>query len=396
MKFVSISLVLLAVFQCASSAPNINLRCTKLFTDESNPISFDLNLVKPTDVNNPLKLNNGITSAQFLPCSGIQAKLVPAEWKCQNTFDQNQVYFFDGTTCYALTTDASIATFEFSKDEKGKATGVSITYDNSKVPAETKSKLYSKNLKIIVKCDNDVKDSDAVWSYNLMSLNYLEFTTSAKAGCGTSYRDLLDFFNNNKYVFGLAFIAIGILFTFFGRRFFSITLILIGFLIGFLAVAGLAYSISFFQGADTKKVVVLMIISVLLGALVAWIFNAFKVVSTMAAVGALFFFIANAILRLYLTRYITTTMGEFAVVIVVVIIGVLFGYVYSKQCIMFSTAFGGSFLVVYAVGTLTKTLDSPAVINERVRNGERVVGWLLYRWHTMYMVSCGSFWALVD
>lgn len=368
MKFIATVLICLLANQ-VFSATTVKARCSFSFTKD-DLVGFDLIPIKGSGP--AIIVENGASKAQLQFCSSIPQSAIPDGWNCP-TVAENLVFVNEGGKCLAVTTQDSTFTSEYTTDNDKKTTGIIITYNNDKVKEEDKAKLYGKKLKLNIACNNDILNSNAVWTYDTSDAAFITFKTAAAAGCGYSLKDFLEFFNKNKYIFGAAFVVIGILFTFFGRRFFSITLILVGFLIGFLAVAGAAYVTNAFSGADTKKVVVLFVISILLGCLVGYLFNKFKVISTMAAVGVLFFFIATAVLRLYLATTVTNSWAKLGITSLVVFIGVAFGYYYSKFCIMFSTSFGGAFLVVYAIGTLSNTLDSPTIIEQKIKDGEKIV-----------------------
>ena len=368
MKFIATVLVCLLATQ-AFTAPSVKPRCSFSFTKD-DLIGFDLIPVKASG--QPIIIENGASKAQLQFCSAILQSSIPDGWNCP-VIGENLVFVNEAGKCLAVTTPDTTFISEYTTDSDKKTTGIVITYNNDKVKDEDKAKLYGKNLKFTIACNKDILNSNAVWTYDTSDAAFINFKTAAAAGCGYSLKDFLEFFNKNKYIFGAAFVAIGILFTFFGRRFFSITLILVGFLIGFLTVAGAAYVTNAFAGADTKKVVVLFVISVLLGCLIGYLFNKFKVISTMGAVGVLFFFIATAVLRLYLATTITNSWAKLGITALVVVIGVAFGYFYSKFCIMFSTSFGGAFLVVFAIGTLSNTLDSPTIIEQKIKDGEKIV-----------------------
>ena len=278
----------------------IKNRCAPLFTKD-NSVAFDLNQVKPSDSKKPENITIGAIQTEFLMCTGVPDNIVDPLWGCTYKPAENLAYILDGGKCYPITTPSSDLTHTILTNTDKEVTGLVMTYSNLNQTQDVKSKLYSKDLKIVVNCNKDINNENASWTADNTDPKYLVFTTSVKAGCGHQLKDFFALFEQNRYLFGVVFFILGVLFTFFGKRFFTITLTLTGFLIGFLAIAGVAYLFSAMQKADSTKIAVLMLIAVLLGILTGYIFYRFKVVTTMAAVGILFFFIGSAIIRLYLS-----------------------------------------------------------------------------------------------
>lgn len=390
------TLVTICMMLLASAAMSITVknRCLPAWYD-SNGIAFDLNPVKTKPIDKPDNITTDSISVAFQFCNPITPSQVDPTWTCDNKPDGNIAFVRDKTTgqCYPMTDVASTLSQELIKvgdDVKG----VRLVYDNKN--AKEGFFYKNKNVKINIMCNKDIDNANIQWIIDDSDAKFLIFTTSAKAGCGASVKDLISLFNNFKLVAAGIIFMVGILFTFFGKRFFTITLTTTGFLIGFIAIAGTAYVFGAMQTSDAKKIGVLLLISVLLGILVGWLFYKFKKLTTMAACGILFFFIGNALLRLYLSRWITKNWMEISWQVVFALIGVAFGYAFSKQCIMFSTAFGGSFLIVLALGVATNTYYSPEAVVERVRRGEAVVSNLLLRPSCMSGADSGSWLVLLD
>src|SRR3990167_221603 len=237
-----ISVLLLGVCQAG-----ITNRCAPLFLGDDN-VAFDFNQVNPTDPNNPLVVGTAGLTSRFLLCQGIPDS-VTLDAKCTNKLPDNLAYVVIGNDCYPTTTSATTLTTTFNKDGDGKPTQVVQTYDNSPVQGTAKSQLYTKNLKIVLNCNKDSANGQAAWTVDNSDPNYLTYTTTTAAACGTSLHDVFAFFIKYKWLFGGILILLSILFTFFGKRFFIITLVIVGFLIGFLAIVGTAYLFSAMQNA---------------------------------------------------------------------------------------------------------------------------------------------------
>ena len=355
-----------------SSQAALQNRCAPLFLNSDN-VAFDFNQVNPTDPNNPVAVNNGATSTLFLLCQGIPDSAA----NCVNNLPDNLAYVTVGGQCYPITTTATKLTTDLQKDADGAPSGVIQIYDNSNVQAPDKNKLYTKNLKIILNCDKSTSNGQAQWTVDNSDPAYLTFTTKTAAACGTSLHDIFSFFIKYKWYFGGLLILLGVLFTFFGKRFFIITLTTVGFLIGFLSIVGTAYLFSAMQNADSKKVMVVLFLGLCMGLAVAWLFYKFKSVTTMAALGLLFFFIGNAVIRTYLSKYVTENWQQILIVVAIVVIGVAVGFFASNYCIMFATAFGGAFLFIFSIGMMSGTLDSPSVVAQKIQRGEYNQTWTI-------------------
>lgn len=357
-------------------------RCAPLFLNSDN-VAFDFNQVNPTDPNNPVAVNQDATSTLFLLCQGIP----DSASNCANNLPDNLVYITEAGKCYPITTTASQLTTNLQKDADGNPSGVIQIYDNSAVQSPAKDKLYpNKNLKIILNCDKSTNNGQAQWTLDTSDPNYLTFTTKTSAACGTSLHDVFAFFIKYKWYFGGLLILLGILFTFFGKRFFIMTLTTIGFLIGFLSIVGTAYLFSAMQNADSKKVMVVLFLGLCMGLAVGWLFYKFRSVTTMAALGLLFFFIGQAVVRTYLSKYVTGNWAQIGIITAIVVIGVATGFFASNYCLMFATAFGGAFLFIFSIGMMTGTLKSPSVVAQEIQRGE---------YNQTWTIVWGSIWAVL-
>jgi hypothetical protein len=347
-------------------------RCAPIWTD-SNKIAFDLNLVSQNNIDKPDTVSAPGLDIALALCNPITPAQIDPTWDCPNKPTDNMVYVKETDTnkCSPMTNSNSKLVQNLIKDDDDKITGITLTYENQDAAQDFSYK--NKNLKVVINCNKDIDNSKIQWSVDDSDEKFIVFTTSAKAGCGHSLKDLVALFQNYKFIAAGIMFFLGLLFTFVGKRFFTITLTLTGFLIGFLSIAGTAYLFSAMQTADNKKIGAILIIAFLMGLLIGYLFYKFKVLTTMGAVGLLFFMIGNAVQKLYLARWVNQPWAVICILVVFVLIGVGFGYCYSKHCIMFSTSFGGAFLVVLAVSIATNTYSPPAQIAEMIKRGEKVV-----------------------
>jgi hypothetical protein len=327
MTFLKTIAILLVVGSISSAA--IQNRCLPLFTG-TNSVAFDLNSVNPVNAETPLTLVGTGSTSQFVLCNPIPSSVLNADWKC-NSVSGSIAYIYNtaSKTCKALNSADSTIVSAINLDSNQNVNGVTISYDNSNASTTDQPNLYGKNLQIVMNCDLNVQNQNAAWTY-AENDKYVVFTSASSAGCGNSLKDLFGIFEKYRIVSSIVLAAFGVLFAFFGKKLFTITLTLCGFLTGFLSIAGVAYAFSALQNADSKKVTVILILSTLLGILLAYIFYKFKKVTTMVALGFLFFFIGNAILRLYLVKLNLATWIQISIIAVIVLLGVLGGYFFSE------------------------------------------------------------------
>jgi predicted membrane protein len=355
-------------------AGNFENRCVPYFTNDM--ISFDLMQVSPSDPSNPLSGNSMDPQGDqytFLPCAPLQQSKLPDQVSqlCASVqMDNNMmlVYNTQLQTCKATTSSKSSVEQTELTDSNGNTNGVQIRY----IADKSDGSVDGRDVIFKFYCNKDIADSSSSWTPDF-SANAYVMTTSCKSCCGYSLSDAFNFFNSNVYLFGGIFIGVGLIFAFFGRKWFTYTLVLAGFLIGFLFVVGLAYGTANLNGTDNKKKAVFFILGTMLGSLIAFVFYKFKKVTTMGALAVLFYLIGNAIIRFALAGKVHNQWVQWSIIIVLMLIGVGIGYVYSDHCIIFATAYGGAFLAVYSIGMLTKTLDSPSVIDAKIRAGEKNV-----------------------
>jgi hypothetical protein len=354
----------------SSLSVDIKNRCAPIWTD-SNKIAFDLNMVTQDSIDKPDIIKSGNLNIAMGLCNPIGSNDVDPTWKCDIKPSNNMAFVYDtvANKCYPMTNTDSTVDQTLIKDND-EIKGVTLIYENKNTPDFSYG---NKNLKINIKCDKNIDNSKISWTVDDSDSKYIVFTTSAKAGCGVSFKDLVTIFENYKFVAAGILFFVGLLFTFFGKRFFTITLTLTGFLIGFLSIAGTAYVFSAMQTADNKKIGVILFIAFLMGLLVGYLFYKFKVLTTMGAVGLLFFMIGNAVERLYLARWVNQQWQIICILVLFVLVGVAFGYFYSKHCIMFSTSFGGAFIVVLGLAIASNTYQTPAEIAEQIKRKDKVV-----------------------
>ena len=368
-RFLVVALILQAV------VPQTLNRCVPFFLPER--VSFDL---VPIDSAN----SNKAYEVSLLPFTDASGTLIPTgkvvfrlcanvapPVGCPAEFEKAQAfaYIFEGNTCRVLAGILSSQSKTVSKTNND-ISGVVLTYTNGNLPDDMK-KMVKYNMKVQVQCDKTITDNIS-WSA-VGDKDTITLSTKAAAGCKFGMSDILDIFESNRYICFAAFFSIGLLFAFFGKYLFKWTAILSGFLLGFLIVAGICYSMGMFVGADDgKKYGMLggaLTVGILLALLLFWLEK-----TTVALIcGVLSTFIAAGLMSFFMASLEMDKLTEVGSLILAGGIGVAVGFFYPNETVIVSTSFGGAFLVILSVGFLTKSLDTPAVLRAKAKAGEKMV-----------------------
>lgn len=206
--------------------------------------------------------------------------------------------------------------------QDGKINGVALTYAPSK---EDGSKY---KLKFSITCNKD-NTSAPVWTASLEG-ETLSLTTAHKAGCGYGLDDIMDIFESNQIVCFLVFVGIGLLFTFFGRNSYRWTLLLCGFLIGFLIVAGVAYSFGLFVDASSHTKWGILIAAIVVGVLLGGLLFYYEKHTLSLIVGALLMLVAKAILTIFCPQLELNKWMEMGLLLLVGVLGGVIAH-YCKE-----------------------------------------------------------------
>lgn len=367
-------LFLAVLFFQTSLTQTVN-RCVPFFVDEkvsfnlvpidsaNNDKIYDVSLLPFTDASGTL-ISAG--KVMFRLCANVAPPAgCPAEYEKAQAF----AYIFEGPTCRVLAGLMSSQEKTLSKSNND-INGVVLTYTNSNLPDDIK-KMMKYNLKIQVQCDKTMTDN-ITWSA-VGDKDTITLSTRAAAGCKYGLSDILDLFETNKYICFIAFIVIGLLFTFFGRNAYKWTLLLCGFLLGFLLVAGVCYSMGMFVGADDSKKYSILGGAVTAGLFAGWLLYCMEETTVTLICGILTVLIATAHMSLFLPSLELKKGAEIGVLIVAGIIGGTIGNYHKDKMLIFATSFGGSFLVVLSIGVLTETLDTAAVLRAKAKAGQTMV-----------------------
>lgn len=229
---------------------------------------------------------------------------------CQNV-PEAIAYFKDGSDCKVL----SVLTSEIENNlimTNGSISGVSIGYNSANVDGQAKAQVRY-NVKFEVTCDRSVTKGFQ-WSTRYQ-LGYIVLSTKSLAGCSFGISDILDIFQSNKYICFPIFILTGLILTFFGRNSFKWTLLICGFLIGFLAVAGTCYSFGLFVEATTTKKYTILGIAILVGIIGAIALCYFESTALALACGSLTALIVKAVMTLFIPTFKPSSFVEMAILL---------------------------------------------------------------------------------
>lgn len=177
--------------------------------------------------------------------------------------------------------------------------------------------MYNITFKVI--CNKQIKDNFK-WTPSFEN-QYFIMTTEASHGCSYGISDILDIFQQNKVISFIVFFSIGLLFCFFGRHTYRWTLLLCGFLLGFLLVAGFCYSMGMFVQATDQRKYTILGIAVVVGLLIGFLLFYFEQTTVSMICGVLTCLIVKALLTFFLPNLVLNQYVEMAILLVAGMIG---------------------------------------------------------------------------
>lgn len=140
----------------------------------------------------------------------------------------------------------------------------------------------------------------------------------------------MDIFQQNKVITFIIFFAIGLLFCFFGRHTYKWTLLLCGFLLGFLLVAGICYSMGMFVQATSGRKYTILAIAVVVGLLIGFLLFYFEQTTVSLICGVLTVLIVKALLTFFFPNLQLNRYVELAILIIAGLIGGAIGAYYKE------------------------------------------------------------------
>ena len=201
---------------------------------------------------------------------------------------------------------------------------------------------------ISVNCDKDQKEPEYAMTSNGLNVN-------TKDGCGMVNEAARVFFNN-KIVFSLVFMAIGIVFMVFGGWKWDKLLMFFGFFAGFSAVFFLFWAFVDYE-QSTKSYIIISVVAIIIGAILGYVCKIFDFVS---------YFTLGFFGGFFLTKFLVATfpnkaMEDWVVSLITYATAVIAGVICiftGKYFMVIITAVIGSFVFWYNFGFLINVLPN--------------------------------------
>ena len=129
--------------------------------------------------------------------------------------------------------------------------------------------------------------------------SFIVLSTEHVSGCPKALDDLLELVKMYRWFFSAGFIVIGIIFAFFGRHAYKWTLMLTGFILGFLVVAIVCYSFGLFHNSTSGTKYAILGVSLLVGLLAGFLLYKMETLTIMIVCGVLSSLIFMAIMTTF-------------------------------------------------------------------------------------------------
>lgn len=202
--------------------------------------------------------------------------------------------------------------------------------------------------RIEINCDKEKKTPEYVLKASGLTIN-------SKDGCGLINEAARVFFNN-KIVFSLVFMAVGIVFMVFGGWKWDKILILVGFFAGFSGVFFLFWAFVEYE-QSTKSYIIISVVALVIGAILGYVCKLFDFVSyfTLGFFGGFFF------TKFMIATFPNKGMADWVVSMVTYIAAIIAGVICifaGKYFMVIITAVIGSLLFWYNFGFLINVLPN--------------------------------------
>ena len=309
-------------------------RCLPFFT--SQKVGFDLVPIETANQQKPyavsLQPHTNDRLGVFVTIGSVEFNLCGLMTKPDSCPDVPggafAYYLFDGKCTPMIVLTSNVVREPITVDNK--VNGVSLLYNNDNLDAD-KKKFMGPNVQFRVTCNKE-NTGVAKWSASINFLNGEQVTLTAEhaSGCGKGIDDILDLFEQNKVICCIIFVGIGIIFAFFGRHAYKWTLMLCGFQIGFISVAGVCYSFGIFHNAVDSTKWIALASAIIVGLIVGFLLYKFEVATIMLVCGLLFVLITMAILTTFLASVEINKWLEIGILILAGALGAILG-AYFKE-----------------------------------------------------------------
>jgi len=191
-----------------------------------------------------------------------------------------------------------------------------------------------------------------------------------------------------RVIIGIILIAVGIFYCFFGRRFFRVTIFLLGFYVG----AVIAWIIlenaepdGGYAGSEGASDAIILVVSIVAGFLFGAIFLCFSTLVLWLLGGLAGYVLALFILSFGSGGLIHSRAGRIVFIVVLIITGIVFTIFFTDLAIILGTAFIGAFSIILGIDMFARTGFTETVTSMQVSDhdsieyhvGGRVVGMLI-------------------
>lgn len=322
--------LLLLMFLSSATAVSVN-KCLPFFTKELvsfNLVPLDADLkdgtytVQLSPHMNPTTSKLTVDSKIVFKVCGISTK--PAG--CPDVPVGAFSYYFADGVCFpqVIATTSQINEVIMVNS---KTNGVVLGYSNK--PGDS-TRTTPPDLKFKITCNKD-KTGTAQWTPSLtLDGNFVVLSTEHAAGCPTALEDILEIVKMYKWFFALGFIVIGVIFAFFGRNAYKWTLLLTGFILGFLIVSIFCYSFGLLTNATDGTKYTILGISLLVGLLVGFILFKMESVTIAIVCGVLSSLIFMAVMS---TFFANNSLEKWVLLLLNIGVGIIGGIlgIYFKE-----------------------------------------------------------------
>lgn len=177
-----------------------------------------------------------------------------------------------------------------------------VTYSNADIKDAAVKANVKYDLRLEVTCDKAKTGEIKTWTAQYVN-NVIVLSASSSQGCGFGLNDIMDLFQNYKWFTLGVFSFIGIIFLFFGKNAYKWTLLLCGFCLGFLLIAGGAYATSMLVEATPTKKYIILGVAVLVGLIVGFVLYKFEASTVSIVCGLLTVLIVMALINFFLPGF---------------------------------------------------------------------------------------------
>ena len=238
---------------------------------------------------------------------------------------------------------------------------------------DDKEKHYQLTYKIL--CDRDMKYGEIVWTNSkTIQTNTCNVEILAKSyhGCAMdNFYAVSAFIDNNKIIFCIVFLLIGIFLNFLGVRVIRITIVLAAFFISIEGIFILLFGIIQISTVSTGVMWIILVCSILVSLVVAFLF--FKYMKAFFVVlGCILGYIIGTILYTFVLRYIQVNphVAYWVTLVLCSVIGGLVSFFARKHFQIIATSSLGSYIFIRGISFVTGKFPSEGTVVDLIKRKE--------------------------